>query len=204
MEQDAELALLRRRHRQRMIGVSLLALAAVLSIPWLLEQSRIPKALQPQTQAVKVLSDQPGSAAVAPLPAPTPPVAASAMPVPEAAPAPPVAAQPAVTVTEEAVELPPKAAAATPTVAKPKAVPAVDGASAGLWVQVGVFAHHDRVLMLDKKLRKLGFTPSVETLEHADGTPRWRVRIGPFAGTRACNQALHRLAALGVKGMALP
>jgi cell division septation protein DedD len=65
---------------------------------------------------------------------------------------------------------------------------------------VGVFAHQERVTLLEKKLLKLGFAPQIDTLESAEA-PRWRVRIGPFLNDPALGSALQRLNQLGIQGM---
>ncbi|NDU86045.1 MAG: hypothetical protein G3H99_05475 [Ferrovum sp.] len=219
MPTEPQLTVLRQRNRQRLIGVGILAVLAVIFLPLLLDHSRPPK-----EEGTGV---PPAVALPRPVPqlyAPTPVLAEVTSPTPRDAP-PPGGAQ----VVEEKVQLadePPVASAPSstgktpaeptpsttpaPVLVVPKAVPhAVPVSSStesaeGDWIQVGVFAHPDRVALLDKKLRKLGYVPTVESLSQAAEGPRWRIRIGPFATTSALQAALQRLSTLGVKGMRVP
>ncbi|MDA8416205.1 MAG: SPOR domain-containing protein [Betaproteobacteria bacterium] len=167
---------LRTRHRRRLIGVIMIAGVAIIAIPWLMGQSRQPK------QQVSAIT----------------PVTRSELPVPVSVPS--QTSVPTMTTKLEAVELPPEPAI-KPVVQKPlpkSSLPAPE--TERIWVQVGVFAHHDGVLVLDKKLHKMGFIPQIEPLTVAGGA-RWRVRVGPFATAGEGDHALKRLTTLGIKAM---
>ncbi len=201
MENNPDLQLMRQRHRQRLIGVGVLAMTTAVGVPLLLDQARAPKeGTASQTS--------PPPAAIVPA---VPQLYSSETPAGASA-----AIGPNRTVTtEELVDLsaekePPhpvaipaqKKTSPAPE-KKPEAVKAKTGdaaAGTGSWIQVGVFAHQERVAQLEKKLLKLGFPPQIDTLESA-GTPRWRVRIGPFLNDPALGSALQRLNQLGIQGM---
>ena len=200
MENNPDLQLMRQRHRQRLIGVGVLAMTTAVGVPLLLDQARAPKE--------EAVSQTSSPASVVPV---VPQLYGSAEP----ARAPAAFAPNRVVTTEELVDL-----SAEKEIPHPAAVPAqkktnpaperkpdgvkantVDAAAGtGSWIQVGVFAHQERVTLLEKKLLKLGFPPQVDTLESA-GAPRWRVRIGPFLDGPALGSALQRLNQLGIQGM---
>ena len=224
MENNPDLQLMRQRHRQRLIGVGVLASLTAVGVPLLLDQARAPKE---------------GTVSPTPSPAPVVPV------VPQLYSAAPAtgssaggsrgtspAAQSGVVIKEELVDLSAekeatpsstavpvrkshpqvsgnepvvvkaKTGAVSPALAKGEAADKRTAATTGteIWIQVGVFAHQERVTQLEKKLLKLGFPPRVDALE-STGTPRWRVRIGPFPSEPALGSALQRLNQLGVQGI---
>lgn len=227
---------LRQQHRQRLIGVIVLALVTVVAVPWLMEQSKAPKSLavavsktsssavgadtsvmslpskiepQPSSTAASV---GPSAAEIASSPVPESDVQSVTLEVAPTKPkvSPSRAVDPASStarkiVTEEPVDLPIEAPAKlthdkhTGSTVQPQAEQ-----EQGQWIQVGVFAHHERVLLLDNKLHKLGLSSQIESFVTREGGVRWRVRVGPFAGAHSCHQALNRLASLGVKGMVVP
>ncbi|QKE42041.1 MAG: hypothetical protein HO274_12570 [Ferrovum myxofaciens] len=222
MENNPDLQLMRQRHRQRLIGVGVLASLTAVGVPLLLDQARAPK----EGNVSPTPSIAPAVPVVPQLYGSTPPAGTASGSVGVRS---SVATNPVVT-TEELVDLSVEKettpSAAVPVqkpitqtpVRKPEtvksktvdALPAIargeanksEVAAAGteIWIQVGVFAHQERVTQLEKKLLKLGFPPHIDSLESA-GTPRWRVRIGPFPSESALSSALQRLNQLGVQGM---
>lgn len=206
MAVDDELESLRQQHRRRLVGVVLIAVVSVIAVPWLMQQSRHPR--------------QPSTVAAMPSPNQSPAGGAPAPPLPP--PASQTTSLPASTLTTvETVDLPPESVKSPESAPLPKAVtPAssikdvpVKASSESVrhvvpagtvWVQVGVFAHHDRVLILDKKLHQLGMTPTLETLTGASGEMRWRIRVGPFDGAADSGRALKKLESLGIKGIRVP
>lgn len=206
MSVDDELESLRQQHRRRLVGVVLIALVSIIAVPWLMQQSRHPR--QHTTVATMPSPNQSPVGVPPSEPLPIPPSQTTSLPAfthttvetvdlppesiksPESAPL-PKAAPPALS-TKEA-----------PVKASSESVPHVAPVGA-VWVQVGVFAHHDRVLILDKKLRKLGMTPTLETLTGTSGEMRWRIRVGPFEGATDSGRALKKLESLGIKGIRVP
>lgn len=203
---DPQLDDLRRRARRRLVGAVVLALAAAVLVPMLLESD--PKPLG-EDVSVKIPPIDEGkfvnklgerakateTPAVAPAP---PPVKSSpaAEPVKET-PKPPVEAP------KPAPE-PPKTLAAAPEsatkIAEPPKAPA-DAAKAGAFsVQLAAFIDDKGANALAGKLKKAGYPAYTEPYSTSRGT-LWRVRVGPYASREAAEAARTKLKGEGQNGI---
>ena len=181
--------------KERVVGASLLVIAGVIFIPWLLDgredpnEVNQPLSLPPagasggQTRTISLESPSPNDS-VTPTPAPREAAAAessSRTPAPE--PAASQAPQPAPSVTRPAP---------TPT-APPPAPPRTDPAQ-GWAVQVGSFSSQSNAQRLAERLDGLGYKAFVSRRVVNDRV-MYRVRVGPEASREAAAGLAERLRA---------
>jgi DedD protein len=211
---------LKRRARRRLVGAIVLALAAAVLLPLLLESEPKPlgddvsiqippidngKFVNPLSPDKDKLASPPGrsddagaksaapASAAAPAPSETPPASEAKPPAPEPAPA--AAAPPT-------AEAKPEPTAAAPKVdAKPEP-PAKDGNADGnaFVVQVAAFTDRYGALALVRKLKAAGFPGYTEPVTTAKGAMH-RVRVGPYASRDAAEAARVKLKAAGYDAM---
>ena len=199
---------LRSQTRRRLIGATLLLLAAVIVLPMLLDSAPRPV---PEEIAITVVSPPPAARAQAdkppavdekmaepaPLRSGPPPAASEAAP----AEAPTKAAKPAES-TEPAE--PAKVAEPTKPAQPSETLPPVQAAAAAaptagkFVVQVAAMSTPAGADELAARLVKSGFTAYVEGVTTAEGTLH-RVRVGPFASRADAQRAVGKLKAAGHK-----
>lgn len=213
---------MRRRAKHRLLGATVLVLAAVIGFPILFET-------QPRPVAVDIPIDIPDKNKVKPLLMPSaaakPAALASAAGMVDAAPKTP-------SLSASAVPAKAAAAQAAASVAKASVVPAAasvggkeeivpdkptaktepkrdatleakapsDGkeavaGEARFIVQVGAFAEADRVRDVRQKLERAGLKTYAQVIETKDGK-RTRVRVGPFASRVQAEQAVEKIKAI--------
>lgn len=213
---------MRRRAKHRLLGATVLVLAAVIGFPILFET-------QPRPVAVDIPIDIPDKSKVKPLLMPSTATkaagAASAAGLVDAAPKAPAlsaASAPAKAATPQAAaplamgSLVPAAASvggkeeivpdkpvvkseskpAAPTEAKaPSDGKEAVAGEARFIVQVGAFAEADRVRDVRQKLERAGLKTYAQVIETKDGK-RTRVRVGPFASRVQAEQAVEKIKAI--------
>jgi DedD protein len=197
---------LQRRARRRLVGAIVLALAAAVILPLLLESD--PKPLGDDVSIrippidngkfINPLSPGKGAEGVAPrTPEPNPGGAPTQKKTdPEAKPGTPPAARQA-----DATTAPAPPAEIKPA-AKTDAAPASADATAtagGFVVQLGAFADAKAAADLATTLKGSGFTAYTEAVTTAQGAVQ-RVRVGPFVSRDAADAALAKLKAAGYGG----
>jgi len=209
---------LKRRARPRLIGAIVLALAAAVILPMLLESEpkpfgddvsvKIPSIdsgkfvnpLSPQKADPDAAQGAAGRAST-PIPA-SANSAGDAQRHPLEQSATPPAASPALGASERAA-----AGSATEAAASPKAEPAEAsaaqegsrGAGSGFVVQVGAFVDAQAAADMAAKLNSAGFHAYTEASAgaRAGDPPLQRVRVGPFRSREAADAALSKLKAAG-------
>jgi DedD protein len=208
----------KKRARRRLIGAAVVALAAAITLPLVLDSEprqslpdvevRIP----PRSTPVEVPSVETKAPAVSPVvvdaperrpaaepppsrgvaPAPAAPVAdpkpAATAPKPSTAAQPPAASKPAAPV--QPVPAPAPAARESAQTPAPAATRFV--------VQLGAFSSAESAKALAERARKTGVTPYVETINTSAG-PRTRVRVGPFPDREAADRVRAQLQLAGVE-----
>lgn len=188
---------MRRRAKHRLLGATVLVLAAVIGFPILFET-------QPRPVAVDIPIDIPDKNKVKPLvipsavPAPAAPAARASV-VPAAA---SVGGNEEIVVDKPAVKLESKAAPALEAQDQDssKAQALLDGkepvaAEGRFVVQVGAFAEPDRVRDVRQKLERAGLKTYAQVIDTKDGK-RTRVRVGPFASRLQAEQAVEKIKAI--------
>lgn len=204
---EPQLDELRRRARRRLVGAVVLALAAAVLVPMLLESD--PKPLGedvsvkiPPVDEGKFVSklgekgreaESAPTAAVKPVPAPTPkpPDVASAASAKDASSAPNLSQAPATP--------PPRPAADAPSTSTEVAKGAKPSAAA-FSVQLAAFADDKGANALANRLKKAGHPAYTEPYVTSQGT-LWRVRVGPYATREAAETARTKLKADGQNGI---
>lgn len=200
---EPQLDELRRRARRRLVGAVVLALAAAVLVPMLLESD--PKPLGedvsvkiPPVDDAKFTSKLPSRGGDAPAVAPAKPAAAPPAEPPKeaiaAAPPPPTKEPPPV----EAPKPAPPAQPSKPAPSDPgKAAPAKAGAFS---VQLAAFADDKGANALANRLKKAGHPAYTEPYNTSRGT-LWRVRVGPYSTREAAESARTKLKADGQNGI---
>lgn len=198
---------LKRKARRRLVGAVVLALAAAIVLPMLLEKE--PKPLGedvavriPSIDDARFVSKLSGTDTT---PAPGAP-GAPAGGTPAAAETAPRADGPATT-----VEAAPKAdaPAAERAKTKPESVPNAPAPAAaaraveGYVVQLAAFADDKGANALAGRLKRGGYAAYVEPLQTSRGT-LWRVRIGSFPSRAAADTVRDKLKAEGQSGIVVP
>ena len=199
---------LRRRARRRLAGAVVLALAAAVLVPMLLESDPRPLGEDvsvkiPPVDDGKFVSKVPERSrapdAAAP-PAPTPATA----PQPEPSPPKDVAAvAPAAPAPKEAPPAEaPKASQAAPVKPAPDDArkPAPPKPSGAYSVQLAAFADDKGANALANRLKKAGHPAYTEPYSTSRGT-LWRVRVGPYPTREAAESARTKLKADGQNGI---
>lgn len=201
---ESQLDELRRRARRRLVGAIVLALAAAVLVPLLLESD--PKPLG-EDVSVKIppVDDTKFASKLAPR-TPEPPAVAPAKPAPspQAEPAPPkepVVAAPAPQAPPK--EIPPieapKASAPKPAANDP-VKPAPAKPAGAFSVQLAAFADDKGANALANRLKQAGHPAYTEPYNTSRGT-LWRVRVGPYATREAAESARTKLKADGQNGI---
>jgi DedD protein len=220
---------LKRRARRRLVGAIVLALAAAVVLPLLLESDPKPlgddvsiqippidsgKFITPLSPAkvgdAKAAPDRPGPGALTPA-TPARPAASAPDSATEAAPS--SVAKDAATETAERAATnattptpaaanpePAKAASATSKSKSGDTRPEVNAPPGGFVVQLAAFADAKAAPALASKLKSAGFPAYTETLKTHQGTMR-RVRVGPYATREVADAELARLNAAGYHGV---
>lgn len=197
---------LRRQARQRLIGATVLVVAALVLLPWLLEA-------QPRPVPVDVTIDIPAREPASPLPAPVlPPATNPELAQPAASPSPPsthaaASGQPAQPVAApQPPAAPPAAVAPAPTPPQPApprpAEAAAEQVKVRIVVQVGAYADPARAQEVRKRLESAG----LKTYTHVADTPqgkRIRVRIGPFESRAEADKVAAKVKSLGLPAAVL-
>jgi len=211
---------LKRRGQRRLIGAVTLGALAVVILPMIFDSE--PKKLADRTNAIKqeIAIDIPPKEGLAPLPAPTAPIAstspaiapapAAAQPTPMPAPAPAVTPPPKVSVVEKAppVKVPaaePKPTpvpvpALPPTKETPKIAPAKAG---GFVVQIGAYKDADNANAIIAQMKEAKLAVFSDTISVKTGKVT-RVRLGPFATKEKAEAALLQAKLAGVTGKVVP
>jgi len=176
-----------RRLKERLIGASVLVLAAVIFIPMLLDdttqynseikKSNIPKKPEGEfsTRIIPIEEFQPASEAVTqtvPIPVPVTVTEGSVPPAETGARG---------SVPEEPGPGDPETAGSSSTTDLPVAASSIQGKDVGVraWiVQLGSFSSEENAQKLNDSLRKQGFSAFVEPLQQKSGII-YRVRVGP-------------------------
>ena len=222
---EPQLDELRRRARRRLIGAVVLALAAAVLVPMLLESD--PKPLGEDVSVkippvdegkfVSKLGDKPkpveppAAAKAAPQSAPRSPDASTVASAKDAgASTPKPVAEPPAIKPPPPKEAPPQAV--VPPVAPPSTTPPVKPASetvssdaakapAGAFsVQLAAFADDKGANALASRLKKAGHPAYTEPYTTSRGT-LWRVRVGPYPTREAAENARTKLKADGQNGI---
>ncbi len=193
--EDDAVASARVRARRRLVGALVLLAVGVIGLPMLFETQPRPLPLDTPIQV-------PEREAAAPPRANSPPPKPVPLPVlpPDAGTEVAVAAPPAASTPAAAV--PPVVAAPVPVPAKPAAAvppPApAPAASAGRYVvQVGAYSDAATLREARTKVEKLGLKTYTQVVE-ADGKPRTRVRLGPYATRDEADAAAAKLKRAGL------
>ena len=221
---------LRRRARHRLLGATVLVLAAVVILPLLFDT-------QPRPIPVDLPIDIPGREGAPPLtlrsaaPADSPTQGANpdAAPDPVVVSPPPSAPAPAVPTVATPPEPPVSPAPVSPSPTTPTSKPgktspssnseaeaararallegrdpAVSTASSGeMVVQVGAFADRARADQMRDRLLSAGLSADVSSVQLAGGT-RYRVRIGPFRTRADADVVAQRVRDLGMLPAVVP
>lgn len=179
---------LRARTRRRLIGASLLLLAAIVVLPMLLDTTPRPV---PEDIAITVTSPPPAPAA--PVPVAKPPavdekIAEPAAARPEAEPAEPPA--------RPAAPAEPKPLQQATAPERPEAPPAAAPVKSKFVVQVAALSSAGAADELVARLSLGGFSAYAESVGTAGGTLH-RVRVGPYASRDDAQRAIDRLKAAG-------
>jgi DedD protein len=218
---------LKRRARRRLVGAVVLALAAAVILPLLLESDPKPlgddvsiqippidngKFITPLSPAkvtdgkaapdgVAAPTPAKPAAVVPDVPAETKPVIANGKPAEpaQAIPTDAAAAPPAATGVVAANPESPKAAAPAPK-AVPGDRPAAAAPAGGFVVQLAAFADAKAASALASNLKSAGFPAYIEPLKTPQGTMR-RVRVGPYAARDVGDAELVKLKAAGYRGV---
>jgi len=219
---------LKRRARRRLVGAIVLALAAAVILPLLLESDPKPlgddvsiqippidngKFITPLSPAkgtdVKAAPDTvsapaPAKPAVAApdVPAETKSAVANGKPgdpAPAARIDPEPAAPTATSVVTAAPE-PQKAAAPASKAGPGDAAPVIAVPAGGFVVQLAAFADAKAASALASKLKNAGFPAYIETLKTPQGTVR-RVRVGPYPAREVADAEAAKLKAAGYRGV---
>jgi DedD protein len=171
--------------KQRLVGAAVLALAAVIVLPLMLDEA--PE--RPSGIDESLIPPEPDSgfqSRIVPLEA--------APAEPATAPETPAAAVPTTAAAATPVE--PAAAQPAPAEARPaERIPASPQVRVGLaaWaVQLGSFANPENAIKLRDRLKKLGYTAFVETVYLEEGK-KTRVYVGPELERAISEQALKKL-----------
>lgn len=220
---------LRRRARRRLVGAIVLALAAAVFVPMLLESDpkplgedvsvRIPpvddgkfvnrlnetsKATPPKSTAPKIdARADPKPEAMKTEPAKTEPQKVEAPKI-ESPKVDSITASPSseATPAAPAITLAPPAAAPAPAVAAATSAPAQNDPSvAGFSVQLAAFSDDKGANSLANKLKKAGFPAYTEPLVTTKGTTLWRVRVGPYPSRDAAASSRDKLKSEGYSGI---
>jgi DedD protein len=199
---EPQLDELRRRARRRLVGAIVLALAAAVIVPMLLESN--PKPLGedvsvkiPPVDEGKFVSKVPERSR-APDVAVVPPIKPAPSAAPDSAPAKDVATIPPLTpapAKEPAVE-PPKVASRPATDETRKPSPSQPAFA----VQLAAFADDKGANALANRLKKSGHPAYTEAYNTSRGT-LWRVRVGPYPTREAAESARTKLKADGQNGI---
>jgi DedD protein len=218
---------LRRRARRRLVGAVVLALAAAVLLPLLLESEPKPLGDDVSIQIPPIDSGKfinPLSSAKAPDPkikgsvgrsgaepsesSPTgEPQPSKSGEAPASAPPPPAPAEAKAGEAEGngAAASAAKTAIDTPASTRPAPAAAARadtaGAGSGYVVQVAAFSDHYGANSLATKLKRSGFPGYTEAVTTDTGTTLHRVRVGPYASREAADAALAKLKAAGFSGM---
>jgi DedD protein len=172
---STDLDRLRRQARQRFIGAAVLVLVAVIALPFFLDA-------KPRPVSPNVTIEIAGAASSTPLAA----SATSATPAAPSQPTPTAETPPPTTVP-----------IAVPAAAAPAA------ASSGYTVQAGSFAERAKANEVTVKLTKAGVTYYTQDALARDGSPRIRVRLGPFETKQEAERISARINQLGIKTIIL-
>ena len=200
-----EQAEVRRKGRQRLIGAVVLALAAVVFVPMVLDP-------EPRRDRVEPLLSIPPKEGAAPLPAVTKAPEPPAERIVEAAgtgPAKPEAAKPEPAKIEPDKAEPSKAEPAKAPPAKTAAAPAAPKAGTkaaaprleGFAVQVGAFRDEAKLAQARGKVAAARLPHYTEKLDAGDLT---RLRAGPFPTREAAEKAAAQLKRAGLGGQVVP
>jgi DedD protein len=216
LAEDVNVDELRRRARRRLVGAIVLALAAAVIVPMLLESE--PKPLGEDVSVrippvddgkfVNRLNDASGKTAAphaeppkdAKAPVPSAPQSDVA-PAPKADATPPAPAAPAPTTPSPQPE---PSAAKTPAKPTPAAAPSAPPPKAandgGFAVQLAAFSDDKGANALAGRLRRAGYEVYTEPLKTSKGT-LWRVRVGPYPSREAASAARDKLKSEGQNGI---
>jgi DedD protein len=203
----------KKRARRRLIGAAVVALAAAIVLPLMLDSEprkslpdvevRIPprstpvdspslEARSPAVSPVTVESPERRPAAEAPSSRPASPAPSVSAPNPKPL-APASAPAPAATRPAAAVQ------PASPQAGAVRESTQASAASAVRFVvQLGAFSSVESAKALADRARKTGVTPYVETINTPAG-PRTRVRVGPFPDREAADRVRAQLQLAGVE-----
>lgn len=214
---DSDLQL-KKRARRRLVGAIALALLAAIVLPMVMDHEPRPA---PQDIQVRIPSQDAGSFTSrvvpgAPTATPLPPVAEAKKPEPKPEPeAKPQEPTPALAPKPEAKPEPksetkPAAKPASKTTEELRAEKILAGgdtakseapkADNGQWVlQLGAYAEHGNVKVLQDKVKELGYPSYTEKVSTPQGE-RIRVRAGPFSSKAAAEKAQSRLKQIGAGG----
>jgi DedD protein len=229
LAEDVNVDELRRRARRRLVGAIVLALAAAVIVPMLLESEphplgedvsvRIPPV--DDGKFVNRLNDASGKGATASAPAPA---SSKAAPAPAAESAPKSdAVTPPVTTTEPPAAPGASAPSSAPSASAPAAAnqPAASDTSTtksaasrsasagpvsakpsngGFAVQLAAFSDDKGASALAGRLRRAGYEAYTEPLKTSKGT-LWRVRVGPYPSREAATAARDKLKGEGQNGI---
>jgi DedD protein len=218
LAEDVNVDELRRRARRRLVGAIVLALAAAVIVPMLLESEQKPLGDDVSVRIPPVddgkfvnrLNDGKGApkdAKTAAPPAEPARKSEAAPTVPEAA---PPSAPAAATTVPSAPSPAPAAQAESSKSAPSKAAPALAQTQApapakvanggGFAVQLAAFSDDKGANALAGKLRRAGYEAYTEPLKTSKGT-LWRVRVGPYPSREAATAARDKLKGEGQNGI---
>lgn len=183
---------LRARTRRRLIGASLLLLAAIIVLPMLLDTRPRPV---PENIAITVAT--PPLAPVAPAPAEKPPAVDEKVTEPAPVPA-RTEAEPVEPPAKAAPPAEPKPSPQATAPERPEAPPAPTSTRSKFVVQVAALASAGAADELVARLSLGGFSAYAESVGTASGTLH-RVRVGPYASRDDAQRAIDRLKAAGHK-----
>lgn len=143
---------------------------------------------EPPAAAIQTASEPPNPSADAAAPAP-------ALPLPVAAPPPPPSI---LTPPSTPAPLPPStpAPASKPVAAKPSSLPSY-------YINVGLFANAENAAKVQQRLENAGMPVTTTVLALPKGN-RSRVRVGPFSGRAAADEAVRAVKALGLDAVIIP
>lgn len=181
---------LRARTRRRLIGASLLLLAAIIVLPMLLDTK--PR-LVPEDIAITVATPPPTPAAPAPAEAPPAVDEKIAEPAPAR-----TDAEPVETPARAAPPAEPKPSLQAAVPERPETPPAPAPTKAKFVVQVAALSSAGAADELVARLSLGGFSAYAEVVGTASGTLH-RVRVGPYASRDDAQRAIDRLKAAGHK-----
>jgi DedD protein len=214
---DAAVDELKRKARRRLVGAVVLALAAAIVVPMLLEREPRPLGDEVSVQIPpidegrfvnRVAGAKSDAKEAAPSPTPPDPPRKSlaeaeqrVMAPPASAPQPNPAA-PAEAPAPPAAPTPAEAAAPEPPRNEPSAqTPVAAAAPAGQFaVQVAAFTDDKGANALAGKLKRAGYPAYTEPVQTSHGT-MWRVRVGTYASRDAASEARGKLKGDGYSGI---